>query len=99
MYARVLKTVVREGSWSEATRIATESIGPAAKEQPGNRGIVLLTAGDVGLTISFWETKEDMLESDQNGYLQAQMAKMAPHLSGAPSMEIYEVQHVDMSTP
>jgi hypothetical protein len=75
--ARVLKTVVREGKEDEATRIALESIRPAAKEQPGNRGWILLTEGDVGLTISLCETKEDLLVRDQNGYLRAQIAKMA----------------------
>jgi heme-degrading monooxygenase HmoA len=98
MYARVIKSVVKEGMAAEAVRIVTESIAPVAKEQPGNRGYVVLSAGDVGLTISFWETKEDLLESDKNGYLQAQIAKTASLLTAPSSFEIYEVEHADLTT-
>jgi heme-degrading monooxygenase HmoA len=98
MFARVLRTVVQEGKAPEAVRIVTESIAPAAKEQRGNRGFVLLTDGEVGLIISFWETRDDLTESDQNGYLQAQIAKAATLLSAPPLVDVYQVELAELTT-
>jgi hypothetical protein len=75
--------------------IFQETVVPAAQEQPGFRGGLLLTDGDTGkaIAISLWETENDLAASETNGYYQAQMAKLAGvgFFAGPPDRQTYQV--------
>ncbi|MHB8781028.1 MAG: antibiotic biosynthesis monooxygenase family protein [Candidatus Geothermincolia bacterium] len=71
----------------EFKSIFDSSIMPAAKQQKGFRGALQLADPETGvdLTITFWETREDMMESEQSGFYQEQVAKVRPLLTEAPT--------------
>lgn len=93
MYARVVTIQMKPGSMDEGASIYENSIVPAMQEQPGFKGTTLLANEETNtaLSISSWETEADMQAGEASGYLQAQFAKVAPHLAGPPATEHYEV--------
>jgi hypothetical protein len=72
-----------------------EAVVPAAKEQAGFKGGLLLTDRSSGKTvaISLWDTAEALAASERSGYYQAQIDKLAGvgFLAGPPVRESYEV--------
>jgi len=94
MFARIV-TFQRSSSSStdEAIRVAREQVIPMARQQPGYRGVCVLTdrASGKQLGISFWETAEQARGSA--GYNAArdrtsqELADTAP-----PVTEVFEVE-------
>ena len=94
MFARTVTIQMKPGTMDEAARIYRESVAPAAKQQKGFKGALLLMApGDVGkgMSISMWETMEDLEAGDNSGYLQAQIAKFGPMMAGPPTRDVFIV--------
>jgi len=94
MHARVTTAKGKPGTVDEAIRAVRESLLPAAKQQKGFKGFVLLVdrAGNRSLGVTLWETEEDLQASEgASGYYRDQMAKMADFLEGAPQRDVYEV--------
>ena len=93
MYARVFNAMVLEDKMDELLELVNGKLAAAAKEQKGSRGILLLT--DVGsrraISISLWESKEALLESEANGFLENVVAEALPFLEEAPSSRNYRV--------
>lgn len=93
MYARVVTAPVKPGTISEGISVYENSIVPAMQEQPGFRGTTFLVneTGNTVISISLWQTEADMQASEASGYLQAQLAKVAPFVTAPPTNEHYEV--------
>ena len=93
MYARVTTTRIQPGKIEEALGIARDSIAPAAKEQRGFEGFLLLTNPQTGegISITLWETEEDLKASEEGGYYREQLGKLAEVLAGQPDREVYKV--------
>ena len=91
--ARVLIANAHSGKTDELVRIVRDSIIPAAKQQQGFNGILLLNdhATSKGISITFWETEADMKASETSGYLREQLAKLANVLATQVVREAYEV--------
>jgi heme-degrading monooxygenase HmoA len=66
---------------------------PAAKERQGFKGLFLLTNSDTGkgIALTLWETEEDLKASEESGYYQEQLGKLAEVLAEQPEKEDYEV--------
>jgi len=94
MYARVLFTQVQPEQTSETIQLYRESVVPEQRKQHGFKGVMLLndrTTGK-GISITFWETEDDLKASDQTSqYFQQQVAKFATYLTAEPVREAYEV--------
>jgi heme-degrading monooxygenase HmoA len=93
MYARITILSLKKGSATEAIRIYSDSILPAAKSQEGYRGSYVLAdwEADKGITMTLWESEKEALASEENRYYQEQLVK-AMHLFAAPPVrEGYEV--------
>ena len=96
MYARVMIGQVKPdqlGEAGDAIRTYEESIVPAAREQKGFKGTLLLTNPHTGkaISITLWETEDDMLVSEGGAYQQEQIAKIASFLAGPGIVDHYEV--------
>jgi len=93
MHARVILGRVKLNKQDEAIRIYKESVEPAAKEQKGFKNMNLLTDPDTNkfISITIWETKNDMVAGESSGYLQKQLEKIAALFVGPPTIQHYIV--------
>lgn len=93
MYARVTTVQIQPGKADEAIGIFRDSVVPAAKQQKGFKGGLLLTDRNTGkgLSIALWETEADMRAGEASGYYQQQLAKFKDIFGAPPVREQYEV--------
>lgn len=94
MYARMTVAKVQPERFEEAITAVREAFLPAAQEQPGYRGFLLLTERDqqrlVG--ISLWETETAVQASGgASGYYQQRIAEFADLVVAPPETTIHEV--------
>ena len=85
MFARVITAQAGPQGYDSVIDLAREQL-PGASQQPGFKGFYLLTNAETGnvMTISLWETREQMPAGIQDQALPA-TGLTAPHL------ETYEV--------
>ena len=93
MHARVILGKVKLDKQDEAIKIYQESVEPAAKEQKGFIRGHLLTDPDTNkfISITIWETENDMIAGESSGYLESQLNKIAALFVGPPSIQHYVV--------
>lgn len=93
MYARVVTGQFQPGTFEEATRMYRDSYLPAAEQQQGFKGALFLTDQATGnaMSITLWETEANMKASQDNGFLQEQLAKFAHLFASSLHQESYEV--------
>lgn len=93
MFARVTTFQVRPDKIDETNRIATESVIPAIKQQTGFKTFITLEDRSSGkaILVTVFETEADMKAGVNNGFVQQQVAKIAPFLNGVPTSEFFEV--------
>jgi hypothetical protein len=93
MVARVTRVQVGPEDVEEAVRLFDESVVPAAEQEEGFRGALLLVRSDgEALSIDLCDTLEHMQANERNGFYQTQVAKFADRLVGHPSRHFYEVR-------
>jgi heme-degrading monooxygenase HmoA len=93
MHARVVLATAQPGKTDEMIKVGRDSILPAAKKQKGFKSWFMLTNRNTGkgIVIGMWNTEADMTANESSGFYQEQIAKVAPLLTGPPTMEHYEV--------
>ena len=93
MHARVILGTVKRGKQGEAEEIYKKSVKPAAKEQKGFIRLHLLTDPETSkfISITIWETENDMIVGESSGYLQKQISKIAALFIGPPIIQHYVV--------
>jgi heme-degrading monooxygenase HmoA len=94
MYARMTVAQVQPKRFDEAVSVVQDAFLPAAQEQPGYRGFLLLTdRGQQQLVgISFWETEADLQSSSgASGYFQQRIAQFADLVTAPPTITVHEV--------
>ena len=93
MYARVTSGQIQPAKMEEAIQITKESIIPAIKQQQGFIGFTDLIDRGTGkvMFITRFETEADMQAGMRNGFVQQQLAKLAPLIVGTPVIDSYEV--------
>ena len=94
MHARMTVAHAQPDRFEEAVAAVQEAFLPAAREQPGYRGFLLLTDRDqhqlVG--ISFWESQADVqISGGGSGYYQQRMADFAGLLVSPPATTTHQV--------
>ncbi len=89
MYARMTTMQPRQGMAGEAAKTFSQSVIPAAQQQMGFRGALLLEdpASGRGTSITLWETEADLKAGEESGYFKAQIAKFGPLMTGPPVRE------------
>jgi len=93
MYARMTTIQTQPGTLDEAIRIAQDAVLPAARQQPGFKGVLALVDYSTGklIGITWWETEADMLAGETSGYYQEQAAQFGAVLADQPVREAYVV--------
>ncbi len=93
MYARIVTVHARTDKLDEVIAIYRDSIVPAAKQQKGFIGARLFIdrASGKGVSVTRWQSKEELEAGEASGYYQEQIAKIAPMLTEPPTREIYEI--------
>ena len=93
MKAAVNFVQIQPGKMNEAIAIVRDSVVPAASQQQGNRGVIMLTDPDTNkaVLVALWETEADAAAVVTDGWYQEQVAKMASVFAGPPVREVYEV--------
>ena len=93
MNARVVTARFEPDGVGEAVTRYRSQVIPAAKQQQGYRGRLLLVNHDTGkaLSITLWETEADMRANEDSGYLASQYASFQSLFAEPPQAERYEV--------
>lgn len=94
MYARVTTTQFSPYRLDESIHIAREQIVPAAEQQSGFKGYLMLVDRSTGkgITITLWEGEEDRdLTSPNSSYYRDAIGKIVPLLEDAPLVEDFEL--------
>ena len=92
MVARVTRVQVRPEDVADSVRLFDESVVPAAREEKGFMGTLLLVREDGrGIAIDLCDTLENMRANEASGFYQTQIAKFADRIIEHPTREFYEV--------
>ena len=92
MVARVTTVKVKPEDIDEAVRLFEESVIPAAEQEEGFMGALLLTREDGrGLVIDLCDTLEHMRANEHSGFYQSEVAKFAGKIIDHPSRAFYNV--------
>ncbi len=92
MVARVTQVRVNPEDVEESVRLFDESVVPAAEQEEGFMGALLLVRQDGrAIAIDLCDTLEHMQANERNGFYQTQVAKFAGRLVGTPSRVFYDV--------
>ena len=93
MHARVVGLRVLPINVGEAVRLYQDRVVPAAREQEGFRGALMLTDPDTGegLSISMWNSEEDMHASEVSGYYYRKLSELDALFISTPVRKHYEV--------
>lgn len=93
MFARTTVMQGRPDTMNEAARIFTDSVLPAAQQQKGFKGALFLTdpASGKGMSVTLWESEEDLKAGESSGYFKEQIARFGPLMASPPMREVYWV--------
>jgi hypothetical protein len=92
MVARVTHVKVNPEDVEESVRLFDESVVPAAEQEEGFMGTLLLVRDDGrALAIDLCDTLEHMQANERNGFYQRQVGKFADKIVDTPAREFYEV--------
>jgi hypothetical protein len=94
MYARVTTTQFSPYRLDEAIHIAREQIVPAARQQTGFKGFLMLVDRSTGrgITITLWEGEGDRdVTGSNSSYYRDAIGKIVPLLEDAPLVEDLEL--------
>jgi len=98
MHARVVSMEIRPMDIEEANRIYQDLVVPAAKEERGFRGALLLTdpyTGE-GVSISLWESEDDLHASEASGFYHRKLDQLDALFISTPLRKHYEVSVQEM---
>jgi hypothetical protein len=91
--ARVTHVKVSPEDIEESVRLFDESVVPAAEQEQGFMGTLLLVREDgTALAIDLCDTIENMRANEHSGFYQEQVTKFADKITGSPSREFYDVR-------
>lgn len=92
MVARVTQVRVNPEDVAESVRLFDESVVPAAEQEEGYMGALLLVREDGrALAIDLCDTLEHMQANEHSGFYQQQIAKFADKIVDHPTRHIYDV--------
>ena len=93
MVARVTHVRVKPEDIDESVRLFDESVIPAATQEEGFMGALLLVRPDGrALAIDLADTLDNAHANERNGFCQSQVSKFAGKIIDHPKRELYEVK-------
>jgi heme-degrading monooxygenase HmoA len=93
VHARVVSMEMLPIDVREAARIYQERVLPAAREQQGFRGALLLTDAETGegFSVSLWSSEDDMYASEASGFYHRKLSELDALFISTPIRKHYEV--------
>ena len=92
MVARVTHVQVGPEDIEESVRLFDESVVPAAEQEEGFMGAMLLVRPDGhAVALDLCDTVEHLRENERNGFYQTQVAKFADKIVATPAREFYDI--------
>jgi heme-degrading monooxygenase HmoA len=93
VHARVVDLTVRSVDTKEMVRVYREEVVPAAREQEGFKGAMLLTdpQAGIGISVTLWETEAEREAAVDGGFYDVKIEKFAALLTGTPVRKHYDV--------
>ncbi len=94
MYARITTMQMSPYRMDEAISAVREQVVPAAQQQKGFKGYLMLVDRATGknLVITLWEGEEDRECTGENSeYYRAAIGRVVPFLNAAPDVEDLEL--------
>lgn len=93
MFARFLRIQTHLDRIDEAAKLFEDQVVPAVEGIKGYRGAKYLADRKTGncVIMTYWETEEDLLETEHNRFFQEQLVKFMQFFITPPIREIYEV--------
>jgi hypothetical protein len=92
MVARVTHVRVNPEDVEDSVRLFDESVVPAAEQEDGFMGALLLVRPDGrAIAIDLCDTLEHMRQNEASGFYQQQVAKFAGKIVERPTREFYDV--------
>ncbi len=94
MYARVTTTQFSPYRLNEGISIARDHTLPAAQQQTGFKGYLMLVDRSTGkgITITLWEEETDReITGPNSSYYRDEIGKIVPLLEDAPTVEDLEI--------
>jgi hypothetical protein len=92
MVARVTHVKVKPEDVEEAVRLFDDAVVPAAEQEEGFLGALLLTRADGrALVLDLCDTVEHMRANERSGIYQTEVAKFADKFVDRPGREFYDV--------
>ncbi len=93
MHARVVDLTMRSVDTKEMVRVYREEVVPAAREQEGFKGAMLLTDPEtgIGISITLWETEAEREAAVDGGFYDDEIERFAVLLTGTPVRKHYDV--------
>ncbi len=94
MYARITTTQMSPYRVDEAIGVVREQVIPAAQQQEGFKGYIMLVDRGTGknIVITLWEQEKDRECSGPNsGYYRDAIGRVVPFLTEAPLVEDLEL--------
>ncbi len=93
MYARVTFVQINPEDLEGAVRDFDESVIPAARQEEGFQGALLLVRDDgTAMAVDLSDTLEHMQANERSGFYQSQVAKFRDRIVGHPRREVYRVR-------
>ncbi|MDQ3677768.1 MAG: hypothetical protein M3401_13380 [Actinomycetota bacterium] len=92
MYARVTFVQMNPEDLEDAARDFDDSVIPAARQEEGFEGALLLVRADgTAMVVDLSDTLDHMQANERSGFYQSQVAKFRNRIVGHPRREIYHV--------
>lgn len=94
MYARITTTQMSPYRLDEAVSLVRDQLVPAAQQQEGFKGYLMLIDRGTGknIFITLWQEETDRECTGPNsGYYRDAIGQLVPFLTGAPSVEDVEL--------
>ena len=99
MFARMLRIQTHLDKMDEAAKLFGENVIPLIKDTKGYIGAKYLADRKTGncVLLTFWETEEDLLETEHSRLFQEQLVKFRSFFITGPIREIFEVLYTELT--
>jgi heme-degrading monooxygenase HmoA len=93
MHAREITITARLGATGDLIDCFDRSLRPAAQQQPGFVGGLLLTDPPTGkvILLSLWQTEAEMVRGESNGFVKERMAEIRRFAADEPKVHHFAV--------
>ncbi len=97
MFARLLRIQFHLDRIDDAAKLFKDQVSPSVKTIKGYIGAKFMADRKTGncVIMTFWETEEDLRETEHSRFFQEQLVKFMQYFIPPPIREVYEVLYTE----